>query len=131
MDFSTGEHSTDMISLLWPYHAALMVTGFIIMSAGAYLSRYKPGKYWFNGHKWAGITGSMLSLAGFVLAFYMVSGSTGTNFRYLHSYVGVVSTGIILATLSLGLYRLKVRDRELMEKVNTVHRWSGRVTLVP
>ena len=77
---SQPEMTTDMgsgigsdVSHLWPYHLALVSSGFILMLSGALTARsVKKRKGWLTIHRSLGIVGAALVLVGLIVAVIMV-----------------------------------------------------------
>ena len=58
---------------LWPYHALLVTTGFVVMLGGMLTARYMKRKsWWLKAHKTLGISGALLIISGVIVAVYMV-----------------------------------------------------------
>jgi hypothetical protein len=129
-DVSTGKTSTVGFSAysLWPYHAAMMVSG-VILSALAVSAIYmKKRPWWFKGHKVLGATGGSLMVAGVLTAAYMIAASGGTQFRVPHAWMGLTIILMVLVSLSLGM--AFVYSNRLKKKVRMPHLWLGRTIAV-
>jgi hypothetical protein len=129
-DVSTGK--TTMIGFsaysLWPYHAAMMVTG-VILSALAVSALYMKKKpWWFKGHKALGALGGSLMIAGVMTAAYMIAASGGTQFRVPHAWIGLTIIIMVLVSLSLGM--VFVYSNRLKKKMRMPHLWMGRAITV-
>ncbi|RZN42800.1 MAG: hypothetical protein EFT35_01660 [Methanophagales archaeon ANME-1-THS] len=95
------------ISTLWPYHAALMTAGFVVLVSSALIQSYfRRRRWWLNAHKITGIIGAILFIAGLLIANYMVSVATGVHFRVPHAYLGAVIILLVVANLILGYAQL-------------------------
>jgi hypothetical protein len=117
------------VPALWPYHAVLMIAGFLLLTTGMLIARYmKREQWWLKAHKTMGISGALFVISGLFMAIYMVSSSTGVHFRVPHTYLGVIIIIFVGMTPILGYAQLKSESRGM--KIRTIHRWSGRITLV-
>jgi hypothetical protein len=115
--------------LLWPYHAALMSLGFVCLATGMLVARYlKTRQRWLNIHKALGIVGALFVLSGLFMAIYMVSVSTGQHFAVPHAYLGTIAIIFVCITPILGYAQFHVTTNRAT--IRTIHRWSGRITLV-
>lgn len=117
-----------VFSVLWPYHAALMTLGFVMMTTGMLIARYlKTRQGWLKMHKAAGISGVLFAIPGLFMAIYMVSVSTGLHFAKPHTYLGAITIILVGVTPVLGYAQLTVRSKSAA--MSTIHRWAGRITL--
>lgn len=117
------------IATLWPYHAALMTIGFLVLVSSAFIQTYfRRRHWWLNAHKITGIVGAILFIAGLLMANYMVSVSTGVHFRVPHAYLGAMIILLVVANLILGYAQLKFRSKAA--RIRSAHRWSARIALV-
>jgi len=117
------------VPALWPYHAVLMITGFLLLTTGMLIARYmKREQWWLKAHKIIVIPGAIIVISGLLMAIYMVSSSTGVHFRVPHAYLGVIIIIFVVMTPILGYAQLKSGSRGM--KIRTIHRWSGRIALV-
>ncbi len=112
---------------IWPYHALLMSTGFVFIFAGMATARYMKGKkWWLKTHKNLGITGALLTAAGFIVAVYMVSTYLGAYFiNGQHEYIGITAVAFVVFTPIIGFMQLRKSDK----RMRIVHRWSGRLAI--
>ena len=114
---------------LWPYHASLVILGFLLLVWGMTFARRK-GPGWLKKHRALGVTGSTVAIAGAVTAFYMVSAASSVHFRVPpHAYVGSFIVLLLMLTPSFGLLQLKV-TAERRGRVRGVHRLLGRALLL-
>jgi hypothetical protein len=122
----------DLYSLLYPVHAVLMSAAFVLLFAGMFLPRYfKSKKWWLRTHRWTGISGSALGVAGVGLAVYMIFRTTGIHLRVAHSWFGLVTILFLIHTPLLGHFMLKIRKApDRARRTRAVHRWTGRGTIV-
>lgn len=117
------------IVTLWPYHAALMLLGFLLLVSSAFIQAYlRRKRWWLAAHKMTGILGAISFIAGLLMATYMVSVSTGVHFRVPHAYLGAVIILLVIANLILGYVQLKFRSKAA--RIRSAHRWSARIALV-
>ena len=124
---SGAEVFTDKIMLLYPFHAFLVSSGLLLLSAGMICARYMKGRrWWLKAHKSLGIGGAALTLSGIMVAVYMVTASSGfAPPAGPHAYIGILVSLMILFTPIMGFIQLKKRDMRL----RAIHRWSGRLTI--
>jgi len=117
------------IATLWPYHAALMIPGFLLLLSSSLIERYlKRKRWWLNAHKMTGLFGAVLFIAGLLMANYMVSVSTGVHFRVPHAYLGALIILLVVTNLILGYAQLKPTSKTA--QIRSAHRWSARIALV-
>jgi hypothetical protein len=117
------------MAALWHYHAVLMITGLLLLSTGMLIARYMKNRHWWlKAHKTMGISGAIVAISGLVMAMYMVSLSTGVHFRVPHAYLGSIIIIFVVMTPILGYAQFKSVSEAV--KIRTIHRWSGRITLV-
>lgn len=122
-----GEHEKVSIPP-WPYHAALVSSGLVVLTAGMLTARFmKDRRWWMRAHKTQGLLGASLAVAGVLVAVYMVSMYMKTYFAGgIHSYLGLVALLLVIATPILGFMQFGRKDKRVRE----LHRWSGRLTLL-
>ena len=110
-------------------HAGFMIIGFLSMVSGASIAMFMRRKrWWLRFHKGAGFFGTFCVLAGVVAAVSMITLSAGEHFRITHHYVGLITAAVAVFTPLLGIVQFKVKDQAV--NVRSLHRWSGRVTLL-
>jgi hypothetical protein len=115
------------IPVWWPYHAALMVTGFILLAAGFITAHYHKTKNWFRTHKILQITGAFSIFAGIFVGVSMVTLSDFPHLTNLHEQAGL-AIGIlrpIMIILGFSIFRVK----KSMNTVRKSHRWLGRALI--
>ncbi|NYT02622.1 MAG: hypothetical protein GKC10_07700 [Methanosarcinales archaeon] len=121
----------DMVTLygvsLWKYHGSLVFTSFLLLVAGMFMARYRPGRWWLRAHRALGAAGVAFGLLGVTAAAYMVESSTGEHLAVPHAYLGTLVVVLLLVTPSLGLAQFRFRSRAA--RIRPLHRWSGRTTL--
>jgi uncharacterized membrane protein YfcA len=108
-------------------HAGCMLAGLSLLSAGAATARLMRDKgWWLRVHRRLGSAGTLCVLLGFMAALYMVSRQTGQHFSVPHAWLGLVTILVVLCTYTAGATQFKRKTAG----VRSLHRWSGRVTLV-
>ena len=114
---------------LWPVHAVLMVTGFLVMliATNAVISK-TPKTWWLKAHKAAGTLSSILVICGLIVALYMVSQSGGPHFRVYHGYLGGLTLLFTVISPLLGVLALNWKAQR--RPLRTVHLWISRTTIV-
>jgi amino acid transporter len=122
-----GEISAE-IARLWPYHASLVILGFLLLVTGMTYARRKE-KGWLKKHKLLGISGAAFSIAGMTMAAYMISAASQEHFRVPHAYLGSLVILLLIFTPVLGLLQLKAA-KENKAKIRRVHRLLGRTALL-
>ncbi|MDD5503213.1 MAG: hypothetical protein PHH26_07100 [Candidatus Thermoplasmatota archaeon] len=117
------------IPQIWPYHAALMISGLSLMAAGAILAtkRFRKNRWWLKTHKTLGPTGAIVSAVGLFVAIYMVSASGAGHFRVPHAFLGAAALAFAFATPILGYARFRYLNKP---KIRTVHVWFGRIAII-
>jgi hypothetical protein len=122
----------DRYSLLYPVHAILMGTAFVLLFVGMFFPRYFKGKkWWLKTHRRIGIAGGVIGVVGVALAVYMISQTTRIHLRVLHSYIGLITIVSMIFMPLLGHFMLKIRGNPARAKqARAVHRWVGRATLL-
>jgi hypothetical protein len=113
---------------LWPYHASLVILGFLLLVWGMTFARRK-GPGWLKKHRALGIMGSIVAIGGATVAIYMISAASSVHFRVPHAYVGAFVVLLLILTPSMGLLQFKVA-KERRDRVRGVHRLLGRVALL-
>ena len=116
------------IMRLWPYHASLVILGFLLLVWGMTFARRKE-KGWLKKHKLLGISGAAFALAGVMMAAYMVSAASQEHLRVPHAYLGSFVILLLIITSALGLLQLRAA-KENKAKIKRVHRLFGRIALL-
>lgn len=125
LNLGTGEFTGGEVNSLWPYHAALMLSGFFFMGTGITIARYFKKKKWrMKVHKIITVIGASFGIAGLVLGFIMVEQTTGVHFRILHDIIGTISVLTFIITPVLGLLMFKIRGKG--KQMRSAHIWMGR-----
>jgi len=110
-------------------HAGFMIIGFLSMVSGASAAMFMRRKRgWLRVHKGAGFFGTFCVLSGVVAAVSMITLSAGEHFRITHHFVGLITAAVAVFTPLLGIVQFKVKDQAA--HIRSLHRWSGRVTLL-
>jgi hypothetical protein len=116
-------------AVIFYFHSGFMVTGFLLMTAGAAVAIFvRRSRWWLKFHKGAGTSAAVLFLSGFTSGVIMVAVSSGEHFFLVHHYLGLVTTAMALVTPVLG--HLQFSMKASAGKIRPLHRWSGRVTLI-
>ena len=115
------------IPVYWPYHALLMVTGFILLFAGFITAKFHKKGKWYRTHVILQIAGCTFVIIGMFIAVYMVALSGFSHLRNLHEILGGVIVVLILITIAVG-YLIRRVDAS-KNTIRTGHRWLGRISL--
>jgi len=118
---------SDAVAKLWPYHAGLMIIGFLLLLSGMSVARNK-NKGWLKRHKALGLSGASFAIAGFLMALYMISEASQEHFTVPHAYVGAFVIFLLILTPLLGFAQFRVASRR--SATRKLHRRSGRLALV-
>ena len=106
-----------------------MAAGFLLMLAGVTIAMFmRRRRWWLQIHKATGTLTAVCLLCGFTFATLMVGVSGEEHFRVTHAYLGLLTTVLTFLTAVLG--HLQFRIKNASGKIRTLHRWSGRITLV-
>ena len=116
------------IMRLWPYHASLVILGFLLLVWGMTFARRKE-KGWLKKHKLLGISGTSVAVAGMTMAAYMVSAASQEHLRVPHAYLGSFVILLLIITPALGLLQLRAA-KENKAKIRRIHRLFGRIALL-
>jgi len=115
---------------LWPVHAVLMGTGFVLMVIAMLCTFFlKKKKWWFKAHKTLSVIGGVLSVTALAVAVYMISSSYGLHFASLHGVLGLITLILIVMSPFLGFGMQKVKARR-KKAFRTLHVWTSRGALV-
>ena len=109
-------------------HVLLMAISTLGIIAGvSAVMFFRQKKNWLKAHKYLN-SFSLLGLStGIMMAFIYVSGTNGEHIDGLHQLIGLTALNFAVATLLLGLYQFKVKNKS---SVRTIHRWLGRFSLL-
>jgi hypothetical protein len=91
------------IPVYWPYHAALMSTGLVLLLSGAVAMRYHRTRHWFKNHQRLQALGGVAAVSGLSVGLYMVHLSAAPHLHGVHVLLGAGTIATILATLGLGI----------------------------
>lgn len=122
-----GELPAEIVRL-WPYHASLVILGFLLLLWGMTFARRK-GAGWLKNHRALGISGAAIAVAGAMTAVYMISSASSVHFRVPHAYIGAFVVFLLILTPSLGFLQLKV-GAERGGRLRRVHRLLGRAVFL-
>jgi len=131
-DITEGEIKNPV---LWPFHAALMLIGFILLMGGMTIAKLrKKIAKWTLKHRIINSVGIISCLSGLIIGIIMVDQTYGTHINTIHPVFGVISICFLIATPLIGqtiLWSTKIKKlSERGSLIRTIHRWSGRTTLL-
>ena len=104
---------------------AISTLGIITGVSAAMFFRKK--RNWLKVHKYFNSFSLLGISAGIIMAFIYVSSTKGEHIDGLHQLIGLTAFNFAIATLLLGLYQFKAKNRSA---VGTMHRWLGRFSLL-
>jgi hypothetical protein len=114
---------------IWPFHAGLMVIGFILVIFGISFSRRRKSiKGWLKTHRAFGFAAMVFVILGAGTAIAMVSKMTGLHLHSPHAILGAVTALLSLATPIGGYYSTK--SKTTGPRLKSIHGFSGYVTAV-
>ena len=109
-------------------HILLMATATLGIIAGVSAAMFfRKKRSWLNMHKYLNSFSLMVMSAGIITAFIYVSSTNGEHIAGLHQLIGLTALNFSVATLLLGLYQFKAKNKSA---VRTAHRWLGRFSLL-
>jgi hypothetical protein len=109
-------------------HILLMATATLGIIAGVNAAMFfRKKRSWLNIHKYLNSFSLMVTSAGIIAAFIYVSSTNGEHIDGLHQLIGLTALNFSVATLLLGLYQFKAKNKSA---VRTAHRWLGRFSLL-
>lgn len=125
------ENTSNSLMLVY-WHGCCMTIAFgFCMSIGVFFPRYlKSFWWWFPMHILIQITGVLLALTGFVIIFIKAEGS---HMGYTHSWFGLITVGLSLATPLLGVaahFMWNATRSRIPMFPDQLHWWFGRTTVV-
>jgi threonine/homoserine/homoserine lactone efflux protein len=88
---------------------------------------FRQKKNWLKYHKYLNSFSLLVMTPGIIMAFVYVSGTNSEHIDGLHQITGLTAFNFAVATLFLGLYQFKVKNKSA---VRTTHRWLGRFSLL-
>ena len=104
---------------------AISTLGIITGVSAAMFFRKK--RNWLKVHKYFNSFSLLGISAGIIMAFIYVSSTNGKHIDGLHQITGLTALNFAVATLLLGLYQFKTKNKSA---VGTTHRWLGRFSLL-
>jgi len=122
-----ASHFSQGIPVFWPFHAGLMITGFVLLLTGFLVARYHKTGNWYRTHIIFQVCGGACILAGITVGVYMVTLSGFPSLRNIHEILGAATGILIIAALVLGYSVRKVHTAK--NAVRQGHRWIGRFVL--
>jgi hypothetical protein len=115
------------IPVFWPYHAALMSAGFLLLISGFMVMQFRKSQDRFRIHRILQTTGGGSILAGLSVGVFMVSLSGAPHIRYNHDILGAGIVILIALTLMIG-YAVN-RGRVVPSGLTPAHWWFGRTSI--
>jgi hypothetical protein len=88
---------------------------------------FRKNKNWLKVHKYFNSFSLLGMSAGITMAFIYISSINGEHIDGLHQFTGLTAFNFAVATLLLGLYQFKTKNKSA---VGTTHRWLGRFSLL-
>ena len=104
---------------------AMSTLGIITGVSAALFFRKK--RSWLKIHKYLNSFSLLGMSVGIIMAFIYVSSTNGKHIDGLHQLIGLTAFNFAVATLLLGLYQFKAKNKLA---VRTTHRWLGRFSLL-
>jgi hypothetical protein len=104
---------------------AISTLGIITGISAAMFFRKKIS--WLKIHKYLNSYSLLGMSTGIIMAFIYVSSTNGEHIDGLHQLIGLTAFNIAVATLLLGLYQFKAKNKSI---VRITHRWLGRFSLL-
>jgi Eukaryotic cytochrome b561 len=109
-------------------HILFMATATLGIIAGVSAAMFfRKKRNWLKVHKYFNSFSLLGMSAGITMAFIYVSGTNGEHIDGLHQLIGLTAFNFAVATLLLGLYQFKAKNKLA---VRTTHRWLGRFSLL-
>jgi hypothetical protein len=110
-------------------HAGLVGAAFGLAAAGGAVARFaRTRRGWLTGHRRLGLGGAGATWLGAAFAVAMVAGAGGGHLSSPHTWLGLATLVSALLTPVLGQASFRIRGKAAL--LRTIHRWSGRTTLV-
>jgi hypothetical protein len=104
---------------------AMSTLGIITGVSAALFFRKK--RSWLKIHKYLNSFSLLGMSTSIIMAFIYVSSTNGEHIDGLHQLIGLTAFNFAVATLLLGLYQFKAKNKLA---VGTTHRWLGRFSLL-
>ena len=109
-------------------HVLLMAMSTLVIITGVSAALFfRKKRSWLKIHKYLNSFSLMVMSAGIIMAFIYVSSTNGEHIDGLHQLIGLTAFNFAVATLLLGLYQFKAKNKLA---VRTTHRWLGRFSLL-
>jgi hypothetical protein len=109
-------------------HILFMATATLGIIAGVSAAMFfRKKRNWLKAHKYFNSFSLLGISAGIIMAFIYVSGTNGEHIAGLHQITGLTALNFAVATLLLGLYQFKAKNKL---SVRITHRWLGRFSLL-
>ena len=115
------------VPVFWPYHAGLMITGFVLLFSGMVIAHFHMTGNWYRSHAILQTCGAACIVAGMTVGAYMVWLSGLPALKNSHEILGVVTGSLVIVTLLLGY---SIRRVHRKKPVRAGHRWMGRLVIV-
>ena len=88
---------------------------------------FRRSRYWLKIHKSLNAFSVSGMSAGIIMAVVYVSGTGGKHIDGLHQFIGSAAFVFMVATLFLGFYQFKAKNKLTLR---SIHRLLGRFSLV-
>jgi len=109
-------------------HILFMATATLGIIAGVSAAMFfRKKRNWLKVHKYFNSFSLLGISTGIIMAFIYVSSTNDEHFDGLHQLFGLTAFNFAVATLLLGLYQFKAKNKLA---VRTAHRWLGRFSLL-
>ena len=109
-------------------HVLLMTTSTLGIITGVGTAMFfRKKKNWLKIHKYFNSCSLLGIASGIIMAFIYVSSTNNKHIDGLHQLIGLTALNFAVATLLLGLYQFKAKNKLA---VRTTHRWLGRFSLL-
>jgi hypothetical protein len=114
--------------MFFTLHILLMAISTLGIIAGVSAAMFfRKKRNWLKIHKFLNSFSLLGISAGIIMAFIYVSSVNAEHIDGLHQLVGLTAFNLAVATLLLGLYQFKAKNKSA---VGTIHRWLGRFSLL-
>ena len=114
--------------MFFTLHILLMAISTLGIIAGVSAAMFFRKKIsWLKIHKYLNSFSLLGMSTGIIMAFIYISSTNGEHIDGLHQLVGLTAFNFAIATLLLGLYQFKAKNKSV---VITTHRWLGRFSLL-
>jgi hypothetical protein len=114
--------------MFFTLHILLMAISTLGIIAGVSTAMFfRKKRSWLKIHKYLNSFSLLGISAGIIMAFIYVSSVNAEHIDGLHQLVGLTAFNFAVATLLLGLYQFKSKNKSA---VGTIHRWLGRFSLL-